>query len=686
MAESYGYAGKILRVDLSTGEITNVPMSKYAPKFIGGRAVGAKIMWDEVPPRVGALDPENRLIFMTGPITGTLLPGAARIMAMFKSPQTYPVEGYAWSAAGGFWGPELKYAGYDGIIVQGKSEKPVYIWIKDDYVDVIPASFLWGLNSFETQTELFRRHGEKAHTLVIGPAGENQCRNATVQTESGNAFGEGGSGGVMGSKSLKAIAVRGTGQVQVPDVREHMKMAEYLTSLKYTRQAKPLVKGISYAPGGVTESGIHHESLLGTARTYADYCHACQTCSIGGNTAVEFFDNPYLSGASMCVETDIYVAPPTMYQDEKAGGRLAWYATMLAQSLGLNAYEFRFYHSGAEMWKPPFPYPPDCSGGGSWLWECNIEGIFTESNTGLPWKKLGSAEFIETLMREVAYKRGNKFLKILGEGVGRLAGYIRANPSEFGLTKQQGERVWSIYEKHYPRGGRFGGYPAHHTRCGCGSVEGNARVTPQQLLCTAMSQRDYSTAHDPMNTAKAPAGDEQLKERGRLLFGDEKALFYLWNGDVCWSSKGKVTKYCEVQAVLRDSLIFCDYCTYYYSEYTKEKNGDLEAPSKMFNSVTGLSWTEAEMEKAAERGRTLERAISIREGRTRADDVLFDYWYDAPDRLGKIVDRTMWKRAMDEYYTVMGYDLVNGWPTADKLRELDLQDVAKELGKLGKLP
>lgn len=685
MAETYGYTGKILRVDLSAGKIAIVPTTSYVPKFIGGRSVGAKIMWDEVPAEVSAYDPENRLVFMTGPVTGTLIPGAGRVMCMFKAPQTFPVEGYAWSGAGGFWGPELKYAGYDGIIVQGKADRPVYLWICNEHVDIIPASFLWGLNTWDTQRELRRRHGEKTRAFVIGPAGENLCRNASIQTESGNAFGEGGSGGVMGSKNLKAIAVRGTGSVKVPDPEEHMKLAEYLTSLRYVKRTKPGIKEFDYVPGGVTNSQIYDEHLMGTARYYVVHCFGCQVCSGGGSMAVEYRDAPYLSGASMCVETDVYIAPEMRYYGGKGGGRVAWYATMLTQALGLNAYEIRFYQSSEEMWTPPYPYPPDRSGGGSWMWECNVEGLFNEANTGLPWDRFGSKEFLETLVRGVAYKQG-KFLKLLAEGVGRAAGYIKAHPAEFGLTEEQGSKVWAIYEKHYPRTGKFGGYPSHHTRCGCGSKEGDSRVTPQHLMCFALSQRDYATSHDPSRLWNAPRGDEQRREVGKLLFDDEKALFYLWNDDVCWSSKGKVTKYCEVQAVLRDSLIFCDWGTFYYHLYSPDKNGDFEAPSKMFNSVTGSSLTEAEIEKAAERGRTLERAISVREGRTREDDALFDYWLDGPDRLGKTVDRAEWKKAMDEYYTVMGYDLIKGWPTRAKLEELDLKDVAKELARLGKLP
>lgn len=683
MTEVYGYTGKILRVDLSNEEITNIPTKNYVPKFIGGRGVGAKIIWDEVPAEVNAYDPENRIIFMTGPVTGTLIPGAARVMCMFKSPQTYPVEGYVWSGAGGFWAPELKYAGYDGIIIQGKADKPAYLWIYDNHVDIMPASFLWGLNSWDTQRELWKRHGEKTRAFVIGPAGENLCKNATIQTESGNAFGEGGSGGVMGSKSLKAIAVRGTGSVNVPDPEEHMKLAERLSSLRNEKRTKPDIKEFGYVPGGVKNSKVYEEHLAGTARYYVTHCFGCQACV--GSTAVEYKDAPYLSGASMCVETDMYVAPEMRHSGGKGGGRVSWYATMLAQSLGLNAYEFRFYQSSDEMWVPPYPYPPDRSGGGSWMWECNIEGLFNEENTGLPWDKFGSKEFIETLLRGVAYKQG-KFFKHIAEGVGRAAGYIKANPEEFRLTAEQGAKVWTIYEKHYPRAGKFGGYPSHHTRCGCGSVEGHDRVTPQQLMLFALSQRDYATAHDPMRLTNAPRGDEQRKETGKLLFDDEKAVFYLWDDEVCWSSKGKLTKYCEVQAVLRDSLVFCDWGTFYYSLYTPEKEGDLEAPSEMFNSVTGLCWTEAEIERAAERGRTLERAISVREGRSRNDDTYFDYWFDEPGRLGKTVDRTKWKKAMDEYYTMMGYDLETGWPTRARMEKLELGKIADELEKLGKLP
>jgi aldehyde:ferredoxin oxidoreductase len=682
MADLYGWVGKILRVDLTAGKTTEVPTSNYVPKFIGGRSVGAKILWDEVPANVGALSPENRIVFMTGPATGTLIPGGARVECMFKAPATHPVEGYAWSGAGGFFGPELKAAGYDGIIIQGKAKELSYLWINDGQAEIIPAPMLTGMTTFDTQKDLKDKHGEKTRCVTIGPAGENLCRSACIIAESASGFGEGGGGAVMGSKNLKAIAVRGTGSVKVPDVKQHMALCQYLYGLTTPKLTRALVKAPTYGVGGATGSAIYEEYQAGTAKTYGTACHGCsKTC----NTTIKFANDPSLSGAGQCVETDIYVAPEVLYYGGKPSGRVAWMATIMSDALGLNAYEFRFYHSSAEMMKPPFAFPPDCSGGGSWLWECYNLGIFNEKNTELPWDKFGSKEFLLTLMNGVAYRKGKYFLYRLGEGVPRCAEYIKNNPKEFNLTQAQGDRCFEAYQRNYPRAGKFGGYPAHHCRCGCSSKEGNGRITPTGMMYWAISQRDPATGHDPNNIWNAPRGDEQRMEIGKRFFNDPKALLHDYDGEVCWSSKGKTTKQSDIQYILRDSITFCDYNRFYYSQYTKDRNGDWDAPSKIFNSVTGLNMTEVELEKAAERGRTLERAISVREGRTRADDILWDYWLYAPDRVGRIVNKVKWDAAMDEYYTAMGYDLSNGWPTRARLEDLDLKDVADEMQKLGKL-
>ena len=171
MAE-FGYAGEILRVDLSQGNFTRLPASAYAEKFIGGRGFAAKLFWDMVPAGAGALEPENLLTFVTGPAAG--FPGVAgnRWQVCGKSPQSQP-EAFTYCNLGGLWGLTLKLAGYDALAVQGKADKPVYLFIRDGRVEIKDASHLWGKNTFDTVDYLKAELGPEVKVLTIGPAGEN---------------------------------------------------------------------------------------------------------------------------------------------------------------------------------------------------------------------------------------------------------------------------------------------------------------------------------------------------------------------------------------------------------------------------------------------------------------------------------------------------------------------------------
>jgi len=143
MEKLYGYVGKIARINLTSGEVSIIPTSNYVPKYIGGRGICNKIFWDEVGPGVKAFDPENKIIFMTGPTTGTGIPTGGRTVIAGISPQCYP-EQYTWSGIGGWFGAELKYAGYDGLVIEGKAPERSYIWINDDKISILPADELWG--------------------------------------------------------------------------------------------------------------------------------------------------------------------------------------------------------------------------------------------------------------------------------------------------------------------------------------------------------------------------------------------------------------------------------------------------------------------------------------------------------------------------------------------------------------
>lgn len=210
-----GWIGKVLRVNLSEAKISVEDLNQKAARdFIGGRGLGIKYLYDEIDPTVNPLDPLNKLLFVTGPLTGTGTLAGNRYFAVTKSPLTGAI---ANSSSGGYFGAELKYAGYDMIIFEGKAESPVYLWICNDQIEIRNAQHLWGKNTHETTNSVLTETDEEAKVACIGPAGENLVKFAAIVNDKGRAAGRSGVGAVMGSKNLKAVVVRGTNGVKVAD-------------------------------------------------------------------------------------------------------------------------------------------------------------------------------------------------------------------------------------------------------------------------------------------------------------------------------------------------------------------------------------------------------------------------------------------------------------------------------------
>ena len=210
-----GYVGKILRVNLTKRKVSIQKVTKeWIVNYIGGEGFAARILYTEVPKGIDPLSPDNKLIIMTGPLTGTLAPSSGRYLVAFKSPLTG-----IWGVGhiGGHWGPELKFAGFDGIVIEGRAEKPVYLWIHDGNVEFRDASHIWGKLVPETEDIIREETDPEAKVLSIGPAGEKLVKISAIISEYSRAGGRGGAGAVMGSKNLKAIAVRGTGDIEVAD-------------------------------------------------------------------------------------------------------------------------------------------------------------------------------------------------------------------------------------------------------------------------------------------------------------------------------------------------------------------------------------------------------------------------------------------------------------------------------------
>jgi len=219
-----GYMGRLLFVDLTGGRIEKIPLPGNLQKgFIGGKGFGARLLYDLVPPGIDPFQPENLLSFMPGPLTGTLAP-ATRGCVVTKSPLTGT---FVDSYYGGFFSGEIKYAGYDGILIVGRAEKPVYLWVDDDRVEIRDASHLWGQDTFVTNAAIKEELGDPTIKVAcIGPAGENLVRFALISCEYNRQAGRGGTGAVMGSKNLKALAFRGRNGVRVKDPAAFLQACE----------------------------------------------------------------------------------------------------------------------------------------------------------------------------------------------------------------------------------------------------------------------------------------------------------------------------------------------------------------------------------------------------------------------------------------------------------------------------
>ncbi|MFZ5754582.1 MAG: aldehyde ferredoxin oxidoreductase N-terminal domain-containing protein, partial [Bacillota bacterium] len=221
----YGYAGKLLDIDLSRQYVKEIPLeTELIQKYISGVGFSTKIVYDQVPPGADPLGPESVICFAVGVLTGTNIPTACRTEVSAKSPAT---ELFGTSNSGSFWGSELKYAGYDGIIIRGRAATPVYLYITTDKVEILPALHLWGKDAWDTLGLIRQKFlDEEIQVAAIGPGGEKLCRFASIQNGPYDAWGRTGLGAVMGSKNLKAIAVRGNKPLRVHDKKKYQKAVE----------------------------------------------------------------------------------------------------------------------------------------------------------------------------------------------------------------------------------------------------------------------------------------------------------------------------------------------------------------------------------------------------------------------------------------------------------------------------
>ncbi|MFH1834088.1 MAG: aldehyde ferredoxin oxidoreductase N-terminal domain-containing protein [bacterium] len=670
MTPRYGWVGRILRIDLTTSKVTEESTYRYAPRFIGGRAMAARVYWEEVGPEVGAYDPDNKLIIMTGPATGTLGPGVCRFAIAAKSPDPFP-NCYFYSAPSGHFGPELKFAGYDGIIIQGKAAKPVYLWINDGKVEILDAHRLWGLTTRETDTEVGRLYGNRARALVIGPAGERLCREAVISCGLAAAAGEGGFGAVMGSKNLKAIVVRGTGSINVARPKDvidlYNRYARMVTrkpgepgpmnprrAIQHFTQTRPIT--VPY----IDDSAVGDEIAKGTAERRWGGCFGCPVSCI---QVYRFSDG--LSGGGQCNEVENVVEDEWLfYKGNKKMGKDCVEFGILCQELGLSVTQVIGHL-----------YPRHKLHGATWARLLIDAALWTEENTGLPVDKMGSSEFFRAYLKKVAYREG--IGDALAEGQTRYLRSLVDNARTDEERRKAKEIFEEVTQKNEPS------YCVHWQNPPSGETADGPRWSWLISISTGVRRENQ------METVVSSRSDifppERREEIARLrrelaleLFGSERALDES-------TTEGKVPYaiYMQHRAMETDTLPICRYALpRNFSVHTPDLRCDPGYGAHLFSAVTGIDKTDEQiMEEVNERTFNLERAILVREGRRRDHDVA---WNDYYFRLfSSWMDRGKLDAIMDEYYRVRGWHIDTGIPTREKLQQLGLGDVAEELAKRG---
>jgi len=429
-----GYGGKILRVNLTEGKITQEPIpAQLARDFIGGRGFGIYFLFKEVPKHADPLGPENKLIISTGPLSGMLAPGGGKCDWTTKSPLT---GGYADASLGGHFTAEMKYAGLDTIILEGASPNPVYLFIDNDKIQLLDASSLWGKGAIDVEVELKNKYGEEFQIAAIGPGGENQVLYACINHDFGRQAGRGGVGAVMGSKKVKAIVLHGTKTVPVADMDGYRKagMALY----KACKDAEGLAEWSRYGTTVVT-SWCDEVGALPTRNFSAGSFE--QGSNIYGQTMrkeIVVTDKGCFGCPSPCgkysnmkryntqVEGPEYETIGMMGSNLGVGDiQAVAEANRLADDLGIDSI----------------------SAGGciGWAMECYEKGIFTKADTDGLELKFGNLDAVFALIKKIAYREG-KMGNLLALGTKRAAQQVGQGSEKFAIQVKGMEQ--SAYATH----------------------------------------------------------------------------------------------------------------------------------------------------------------------------------------------------------------------------------------------
>ncbi len=616
-----GYNGKMLRVDLSRRAISvDEPEDRFYRCYLGGRGFISYYLLKEVEAGIDPLGPDNKLMFACGVVTGAPVGGCGRNSVGAKSPLT---GAYGDAEVGGYWGAELKHAGYDGIIIEGKAEKPVYLWIKDGQAEVRDASHLWGKSTGECQEAIRSDLGEPlARTATIGQAGENLVRYAAILNDVHHAAGRTGMGAVMGSKNLKAIAVRGRNRPALANPEAVRALAKWL------RDIVGIVMGGMHAQGtAVGLKALNRDGGLPT-RNFQEGVFE-EADKISGRAMKETI----LVGEGSCYACPVRCKRVTSvsepYQVDPAYGGPE-YETLASFGSNCGVDDLAAIAKANELCNA---YGLDTISAGatvSFAMECFERGILSEKDTGGLKLNFGAASAMLQLVELIAKREG--IGDVLAEGVLRAAERIGRGAEEFALHVKGQE------------------LPMHEPRYKQGLGIGYA-ISPKGADHTM-------SVHDSMYTSEGPLL-ENAKALGLL---EPLAL------DDLSPAKVRMVAYHSCWQHLLDSLVMCNFMPFSYSQV-----------SELVGVTTGWNSTVWELMKVGERCLAMTRAFNIREGLGKKDDSLPQRFFTplpSGPLQGVSIGKDEFEQAKETFYSMLGWDKAEGRPSLGKLQELGIEWVA----------
>lgn len=616
---SGGFAGKILNVDLSERKIVKQPLeTEKIKEFVGGKGYAARLLWERTPPNFDSLDAQNIIILATGPLTGTLCP-STRMCVVTKSPLTGTFDD---SYVGGHFGHEMKFAGYDFLVISGKAEQPVYLWINDENVEIKDARWLWGKDTFETEERIKGKHKDRTiRVACIGPAGEKLVRYALVNIDLYRQAARGGIGAVMGSKNLKAVAVRGSNTIELKDPEYFEQLAleayeaidtdESLYTMKRWGTGRSVIFSSNqclYPTKNYQEATFEGaESLSGESMERKIWVKrkACFNCPIhcGHLAVVKTSDYTGTIVEGVEYETTAMLGADCGIDNLAA----VTHANMLCDKLGLDTLS-----TGAVV---------------AWAMECFERGILTEKDTGGITLNFGNHKAMNKMILQIAKREG--IGDLLAEGVKRASQKIGKGSDGFAMHVKGLELPgWAI------------------------------RAAPSMGLAYATADRGGCHQRAwPINYdlgSKTPDG--KTLER--------------------YSPQGKafVTKHDQDLIAALYSLVACDFAT-----------GAIGTARyiNLLNAATGWTYTKEQFMETGERIWNLTRAFNIREGTRKEDDTLPPRIFEEPlpsgIAKGKKLPKEDFEKMRREYYELRGWNVETGMPTCEKLKKLGLENVAKQL-------